>query len=758
MASDGTLTFDTSLNTDGLQKSTSSLGDVAKNALGVFAGNLMTKATEAVINLGKEALNSGMSFESSMAKTKTLFSGTDEQFKELNSTILELSSSTGLAADGLAESAYSAESAGVSTEMLGTMLENSAKLAAAGFTDVDTALSATAKTMNAYGMEGEDAMLKVQKVLIQTQNDGITTVGELGASLAQVTPTAAAFGVSFEQVGASLAVMTAAGTPTAQATTQLNSLIAELGKNGTVAAKNLEKAAEGTKYAGMSFNEMMDSGATLDEVLGMISAEADKSGLSMVDMFSSIEAGKAALSIFSQDGETFRKDLADMATGADVVGEAYSTVSDTLEYKAGQIKASMTNIATSLFSMAAGPLADAADAAADALGAIQKGFSEKGLAGVADAIMGMMDNAADAIANFDWSGLGDKIVSGINKFIEGDGTGQFLSTAGKVLSSVASGIATLLPKILPAIVKLVSYMITSLYQHLPEFLAAGGKLLIGLAKGVIAALPELVQGLKNIYEAWKNCWSEILTALGDWCGKIIDRIVEWSGSMLEKVSTGMSNMINKIIEWVSQLPDKVWIWLVNTANKVVTWGSDLATKGATAAKGLFDACVNGIKDLPEKFKSIGSDIVTGIWNGISGGWDWLENKVKELAGSLLDAAKDKLGINSPSTEFRDEVGHWLPPGISEGFEDATPDAIKQMEAQAEKMVARMQGAVSTNLGGFNFTIGGTAGLRALTSAGAVVNVDNSFEQHNTYNTPVTSPSEVAKAQREALRKMAGGVK
>ena len=50
------------------------------------------------------------------------------------------------------------------------------------------------------------------------------------------------------QVGASLAVMTAAGTPTAQATTQLNSLIAELGKNGTIAANNLAKAAEGTQY------------------------------------------------------------------------------------------------------------------------------------------------------------------------------------------------------------------------------------------------------------------------------------------------------------------------------------------------------------------------------------------------------------------------------------------------------------------------------------------------------------------------------
>ena len=38
-------------------------------------------------------------------------------------------------------------------------LEKLAKLANAGFTDIDTALSATAKTMNAYGMGVEDIII-----------------------------------------------------------------------------------------------------------------------------------------------------------------------------------------------------------------------------------------------------------------------------------------------------------------------------------------------------------------------------------------------------------------------------------------------------------------------------------------------------------------------------------------------------------------------------------------------------------------------
>lgn len=890
MASDGTLTFDTSLDTSGLQKGTSGLGDVAKNALGVFTGNLMTKATEAVVNLGKEAMSSGMSFEAAMQKTKTLFTGTDEQFSALSDEILEISSATGLAADGLAEAAYSAESAGVPMEMLGTMLQSSAELAAAGFTDIDTALSATAKTMNAYGMEGEESIGRVQKVLMQTQNLGITTVDELGASLAQVTPTASAFGVSFEQVGASLAVMTASGTSTAQATTQLNSLIAELGKTGTVASKNLAKAAEGTQYAGMSFNEMMDAGADLGDVLGMISAQADKDGVSMVDMFSSIEAGKAALSIFSGEGATFKSDLEQMATGADVVGDAYATVSDSLEFKTQRIKTSFSNMATGLFEVVSGPLADAADGAADALASITQGFNENGVAGVADALMGMFENAAQQIMAFDWEGTADKIVAGITDFIEGDGTGRFLETAANIVVSIAEGLGKALPKLLPALVKLITHITTNLIKQAPKLINAGLQLIANLAVGLVQALPDIAssiwqviccigdaiaqlpgiigayydtllsgigqwcsdmwakasEGMSNLVSgivswiqqlpdriwtwlvntvtkllAWRQqmitnasqAMSEMLSKIIEWVqqipGKVwtwlvntVTKLTTWGQNMVTTASTAMSNMLSKVIEWVKQLPDKVWTWLVNTvtkvttwgsnmvsnastamsnmlnkivewakqipgkvwewlssaATKVVSWGTDLAKKGADAAKKLFDSIVDGIKGLPDKIKSIGSDIVSGLWDGISGGWDWLKEKVSGLATSLLDAAKSALGINSPSTEFRDEVGRWAPPGIAEGFDEAMPDALKDMEDQAEEMVASMQAAVSSNMRGFSITAGSSATLKASNSMGTTVYNDNHVEQENTYNVPVATPSETAKAQREAVRNLVGGVK
>lgn len=547
MSYDGTLKFDTKIDEEGLQSGLDRLGKSASTALGVLAGNLMTQATNALINLGKEALNAGTSLESGMAKVSTLFTGSEEELGALKEEIRGLSTASGLAADGLAEAAYSALSASVPAEQLGAILEKSTKLAAAGFTDVDTALSATAKTMNAYGQTGEEAMDKIQKVLIQTQNKGITTVGELGASLAQVTPTAASFGVAFEQVGASLAVMTAQGTPTAQATTQLNALIAELGKNGTVAAKNLTKAAEGSKYAGMSFKQMMNSGATLDEVLGLMQAEADRTGVSMVDMFSSIEAGKGALAIFSQSGATFREDLEAMTTDLDVVGEAYGKVSDTVEFKSEQIKTGFSNVASSLYDLASGPIKNLQDVAIDALGSIQAGLSENGLAGIGDAVADMLQNLAASVQGFDYVGLGQSILDGIKSALT---DGSALSIMGEaatgIIFGLMNGLGAMAPSLFESVTLILSDVAETIITSGGDFLQAGFLLIQNLAIGLIDNTPLLLDSIATLIPLAVQTLLETGASFYDAASQVLGRIVEAVPVIVEQLKEKIPEIINGI--------------------------------------------------------------------------------------------------------------------------------------------------------------------------------------------------------------------
>ena len=154
---------------------------------------------------------------------------------------------------------------------------------------------------------------------------------------------------------------------------------------------------------------------------------------------------------------------------------------------------------------------------------------------------------------------------------------------------------------------------------------------------------------------------------------------------------------------------------------------------------------------------IGSNIVSGIWNGISSGWNWLTNKVSNLANSLLDAAKDALGINSPSKEFADGVGRWIMPGVGKGLDKSMPATLKDMKAKAGELVSAMRAEMSASVGQLSVGASHAAGLR-MAGAGTTVYNDNRMEQSNTYNVPVATPSEVAKKQREALRNMVGGVK
>lgn len=387
---DGSIIIDTRIDETGLSKGLHSM----KNA--VVAG--MAAITAAIGAASVAVIALGSEFEQANAKASTLFGDAQVDMSQYQGKMLELSTKTGLAATELGNTMYDALSAGIpaSDEMSEAIgfLEKNTKLAKAGFTDINTATTATAKVLNAYKMDVSETD-RVHKVLMQTQNKGITTVNELGSVLSQVTPTASAMGVSFEQVGAALANMTAQGTPTAQATTQLNGLIAELGKNGTIGAKSLEKAAKGTEYAGKSFTELMKEGVPLNEILDLMANYADKNNLSMIDMFSSIEAGKAALAVSGQNSQQFTENLKAMGTEVDVVGEAYEKVTDTFKEKSEKVVNSLKNVGIQAYSKFEKPLKKSMDAAQKSVDELARDMSKgqlgKSVDKIADAFSGLVD-------------------------------------------------------------------------------------------------------------------------------------------------------------------------------------------------------------------------------------------------------------------------------------------------------------------------------------------------------------------------------
>ena len=241
----------------------------------------------------------------------------------------------------------------------------------------------------------------------------------------------------------------------------------------------------------------------------------------------------------------------------------------------------------------------------------------------------------------------------------------------------------------------------------------------------------------------------------------VNKTVQWGANLLSSAGTAAQNAVNRVAEWFSQMPGKVWSWLSDTISKVTQFGSDMGSKASEAARGFVSKITDGLAGLPGQMASIGSNIVNGIWNGISSGWSWLINKVKGLADSLFQGAKDALGINSPSRVFALEVGQWIPPGIGVGIERAMPDLQRQVDAEMLELAGRMQTAVAIETGGITVRTKASAEHRANTEypqGGGDTYIDQHVEQENNYHVPVPTPSETSRANREAARKLLGGVK
>ena len=262
----------------------------------------------------------------SIRKASTMFGDVAVDQENLVNKLSKIAADTGSEIATLGEAVYQAMSAGIApTEDMSDVLsavEKSAKLASGGFTDTETAMSASLSVLNAYKMDIKD-LDKIQGILLQTQNKGVTTVGQLGSALSKVTPTASAFGVSFEQVASSIALMTKQGTSTEIAATALSTVLSELGKDGTTASDNLEKAAQSAGKTTTSFSGLLKEGMNVSEILSLMSDYATKNGLSMVDMFGSIEAGRAALQLAGENTSDFNDILASMGDTAGLVGEAF---------------------------------------------------------------------------------------------------------------------------------------------------------------------------------------------------------------------------------------------------------------------------------------------------------------------------------------------------------------------------------------------------------------------------------------------------
>ena len=259
-------------------------------------------------------------FENQMNEVFTLLPGiTKDAMDDMTDDVLKFSKEMGTLPSETVPALYQAISAGVPKDNVFEFMKVANKAAIGGVSDLETAVDGITSVVNAYGSDVIDAT-KTSDLMFTAVKLGKTNFEELSQSLFNVIPTASALGVEFGDVTAALAAMTAQGTPTRVATTQLRQLLVELSKDGSDASDAFKEVA------GVGFQEFISQGGNVQDALKIMEQAAAENGVALQDMFGSVEAGQAALALTGKGADTFASNIEAMAGSVGATDAAFATM------------------------------------------------------------------------------------------------------------------------------------------------------------------------------------------------------------------------------------------------------------------------------------------------------------------------------------------------------------------------------------------------------------------------------------------------
>lgn len=311
-------------NRDELKQTTSQFGNLARTlAAGLSFGIAIKGAND---------------FSIAIAEISTLVDSAEVSNKQLSDTVLELSSTFGIGTTDVAKALYQAISSGaVQASDANEFLNTSLRLARAGLVSAEQAVDGLTTVLNAYNLPAEEAG-RVSDILFATVRAGKTDLQQLSQFLFQAVPIAATLGVSFEEVNASLVALTASGTPTRVAFTQIRAAMQGL-------VRPTEDLTKIFNDAGFESGEAAIKAVGFQQALQVLEAATGGSVSRLQELLGSVEAVQGVLGTTGQNAERFAGALEAVTNSAGATDEAFGKVNETIGVKA---QVAFTTIANAL--------------------------------------------------------------------------------------------------------------------------------------------------------------------------------------------------------------------------------------------------------------------------------------------------------------------------------------------------------------------------------------------------------------------------
>ena len=296
--------------------------------------------------------------------------------------------------------------------------------------------------------------------------------------------------------------------------------------------------------------------------------------------------------------------------------------------------------------------------------------------------------------------------------------------AGEAMVNFAGAIGQGAPQIISAFSTLLTAILTAIQQNIPLIAQTGMDIILAFAQTLSKGIPQLItyglemilgilQGIRdNIYQivdAAIDTVTAFINAVSDNLGDVIDAGIDLALDFIEGVADGISNNKDRL----SAAVEKVINAMIDAGKAVITGSFNAFTKNG---RDLLQSLVNGIKAKWGEVKKAvsgaidkakegaskcgsaliqaGRDLIAGLKNGIQQKAGEIADAARSVAQKAVAAAKNALGINSPSRVFM-EIGRFTDEGFIVGLERYSSKVAKSATGVANKVIDNFSRPLST---------------------------------------------------------------
>ncbi len=361
-----------------------------------------------------------------------------------------------------------------------------------------------------------------------------------------------------------------------------------------------------------------------------------------------------------------------MAASADAQGD-FARTNDSLANQLRIAQLEVQNLGGAI-GMSLLPMAqEMLDVGIDMLGQLREGFEQGG-------VEGLISAATNVVGQL------------LNGFVTA--APSLIDAGVQILMMVLNGIATLIPTLPAQAQTIITTLADSFFALRPTMDIVGTQILFALIQGFVSALPSIVESGTNA----------VLT-LGDTIVNNLPQILESGTQLLLSLIQGIASSLPRLTLMGFELIFKLSFAIIQNLPQILDCGVQILAELIAGFLSMMGDWITLGSDLVQDmwntitetdWLSLGANIISGIANGILNGAGAIVSAAQDAASRALNAAKNFLGIHSPSRVFRDEVGKMIPQGMAVGVETETDKAVRVTRQSAFEMLNAAKNTMISN--------------------------------------------------------------